>query len=52
MPKKISRIGVLDAITEAYENDDLGFIEAVNNLTWGYKVRLKKKLSEELKKNF
>lgn len=42
----ISRAEVLTAITEAFEKNDLSFIETVNNITYGYKVQLKQDLTK------
>ena len=39
------RTKVLIAITQAFENKDLSFIETVNSITFGYKVQLKQNLT-------
>lgn len=42
MPDNPTRTEVLTAITRFYEEGDLPFIKLVNEITWGYKVRLQK----------
>jgi len=42
----IKRTEILTALTEAFENNDLSFIETVNNITYGYKVQLKQNLTK------
>ena len=41
-----NRNQVLIDITKAAEAGDLSFIETVNNITYGYKVQLKQKLTQ------
>lgn len=41
-----TRIDVLTAITRFYEEGDLSFIETVNNITYGYKVEMKRNLTQ------
>lgn len=47
MTKPIPKPEILKAITEYYELGDLMFMETVNNVTFGYKVDLKRKLNGE-----
>ena len=42
-----NRSEILSGITEAMEAGDLSFIETVNNITFGYKVELKKNLTKQ-----
>jgi len=42
----IDRTAILKGITEAFDEGDLSFIETVNNITYGYKVRLKQNLTK------
>ncbi len=42
-----SRDEILMAITHYYEEGALSFMETVNNVSWGYKVRLKKNLTQQ-----
>lgn len=46
MTNKHTRGEVLSAITQYYEDGDLSFIETVNNITYGYKVSMKRNLTK------
>jgi len=43
--KPLPKSEILKAITEYYEVGDLVFMETVNNMTFGYKSDLKRKLN-------
>lgn len=43
----MSRTEILTELTRAFENNDLSFIETVNNITYGYKVQLKQNLTKQ-----
>lgn len=43
----ISRAELLTAVTKYYEAEDLSFIETLNNITFGYKVALKRNLTKQ-----
>jgi len=38
----ITRSEILMGLTHYYENGDKGFIEAVNNISYGYKCQMQK----------
>jgi hypothetical protein len=42
----IERSKILEAITQYYELGDLSFIDTINNITFGYKVSLKRNLTK------
>mgnify|MGYP001584241997 CR=1 FL=1 len=42
----LPRTEILKALTEYYEFGDLSFIETVNNITYGYKVEMKRNLTK------
>jgi hypothetical protein len=46
MTQKLNRADVLTAITQYYEDGDLSFIETLNNITYGYKVEMKRNLTQ------
>lgn len=41
-----NRSDILIGITKAFENNDLSFIDTINNITFGYKKELKTKLTQ------
>lgn len=45
--KTMSKTEILIELTRAFEQNDLSFIETVNNITYGYKVQLKQNLTKQ-----
>lgn len=43
----IQKADILKAITEYHELGDLMFMETINNMTFGYKADLRRKLNQE-----
>ncbi len=43
----MSKTEILIELTRAFEQNDLSFIETVNNITYGYKVQLKQNLTKQ-----
>lgn len=44
---EITRTDILTALTRYYEEGDLSFIDTVNNITYGYKVSMRRNLTEQ-----
>lgn len=49
MPKpSVPRVAIIQALAEYFERGDLGFIESVNNITYEYKISLKRQRKERI----
>lgn len=44
---KVSKNDLMVALTRAYEQGDLSFLETVSSVTFGYKSELKRRLNQE-----